>query len=461
MEARVKDAPAAEAPAWPARSTAWYAVGVFTLALMFNQIDANSVALLVTPIKKDLGLSEVQVSLLQGFALAPFYLLVGIPLARFVDTSTRKYMLGGALGFWSLATACCGIAQNFGQLFLARFAIGAGESINGPATYSMLADYFPPQRLPHAIGVIQAGFIAGNALAFLGGGYLLQMALALPEPVVSAPLRIHNWQLLFFFAGLPGLAVAAAMFTLVEPPRRGRTAAPISGTAGERIRQATAEWTETFRLLADKWPVYVPQFVGLGFSAISLFGINQWLFTFFIRTYHWAPQQIGPALGLASFCGSLVGLGIGLLINERFLRQARDDTNMRVLIIAQLMRVPATFATPLMPDPWLAVAMYGIMNVASMIGSPSQAAALQIVTPGRMRGKVSALYIFMFTVIGQGIGPTFVAAITQYVFGADDMLRYSMAIASAILGPATLLVLWTGVRPYAREIARLRKEGAR
>ncbi|HLY55908.1 MAG TPA: hypothetical protein VKS60_10155, partial [Stellaceae bacterium] len=99
----------------------------------------------------------------------------------------------------------------------------------------------------------------------------------------------------------------------------------------------------------------------------------------------------------------------------------------------------------------------GVVNMSAMIGAPSQNAALQLVTPGRMRGRVTALYLFMFTVVGSGIGPTFVATITQYVLGADDLLRYSLAISAAILGPSAVTVLWLGVRPYGREIARLRE----
>ncbi|HLY58306.1 MAG TPA: MFS transporter, partial [Stellaceae bacterium] len=328
--------------AWPETRTAWYAVAVFTLALTFNQIDANSVSLLVTPIKRDLHLSEFQVSLLQGFALVPFYLFVGIPLSRFVDWTSRKHMLAAAIGFWSLATAGCGVAQGFWQLFLARFLIGAGESVNGPATYSMLADYFPPARLPRAIGVLQLGFIGGNALSFMGGGVALGFLATLPDYAVPVIGTIHNWQLLFLFAGLPGLIVALLLLTLVEPPRRDRGAPP--------IRNALREWGEVFGFLGGKWQVFVPMFVGLGLSSISLFGTNQWLFTFFIRTYHWTPQQIGPALGTVQFFASLLGVLIGLAINHRFHAQGRDDTNLRVLILAQLIRVPVAIATPLMPD---------------------------------------------------------------------------------------------------------------
>jgi MFS family permease len=157
-----------------------------------------------------------------------------------------------------------------------------------------------------------------------------------------------------------------------------------------------------------------------------------------------------------TFAASLAGILIGLGLNGRFARQGRDDTNLRVLIIAQLIRVPLAIATPLMPNPWLAVLLNGLVNMAAMIGAPSQNAALQLVTPGRLRGRVTALYIFMFTVVGFGVGPTLVASITQYVLGADDLLRYAMAIAATLLGPAAVITLWLGVTPYAREIARLR-----
>ncbi len=154
---------------------------VFCLALMFSQLDLGIINLLVTPIKRDLGINDFQMSLLLGFAFVVFYTFIGLPLSRFVDTKTRKYILAAGIAVWSVSTACCGLAQNFIQLFMARVMIGAGESINGPATYSMITDFFPPDKLARPFAVLQIGFISGQGLSLLLGAFVIQMLVSVPD----------------------------------------------------------------------------------------------------------------------------------------------------------------------------------------------------------------------------------------------------------------------------------------
>jgi hypothetical protein len=65
----------------------------------------------------------------------------------------------------------------------------------------------------------------------------------------------------------------------------------------------------------------------------------------------------------------------------------------------------------------------------------------------------------MFSVIGSGLGPSSVAFITDYVLHSESQIGLALAISSAVLGPISAVIVWTGVRPYARTIARLRTAG--
>lgn len=140
--------PASQEQPWPSRRQAWYAVAIFACALMVNFLDRGILTLLVEPIKRDLGLSDTQVSLLMGFAFICFYMLVGLPIARLVDSRSRRLIIGIGIATWSGMTALCGFAQNFWQLFAFRVGVGVGEACNGPATYSMLADLFHANNSP-------------------------------------------------------------------------------------------------------------------------------------------------------------------------------------------------------------------------------------------------------------------------------------------------------------------------
>src|SRR5262245_22042114 len=200
---------------------------------MVNFLDRGIVGLLVQPIKRDLHLSDFEISLIIGFAFVLMYVILGLPIARMVDSFSRRVILTCGITAWSVATTLCGLAQNFWQLFVARIGVGAGESCSGPATFSMMADLFPPRKLPRAIAVLNFGFIAGTELSLLAGGAAIAWIGSWPS--ISLPVigELYDWQLVFIVVGLPGFIVAALMMTVKEPMRRGVAAATVSGTPAQ------------------------------------------------------------------------------------------------------------------------------------------------------------------------------------------------------------------------------------
>ncbi|MGH8228119.1 MAG: MFS transporter [Steroidobacteraceae bacterium] len=437
---------AADDAPWPSPSVAWYTMFVLALTVMFAQLDLGIMSLLVEPIKHDLHLSDAAMGLLLGPAFALFYTFIGIPVARYIDRNRRTVILSIGLGVWSIATACCGIAQGFWQLFVSRVMVGAGEAVNGPATFSLIADSFPKERLPRAIAVMQLGVVAGGGLSLLLGGYVIHLLLGRPPVRLGGLIVIHSWQLVFIAVGLPGLVVAFLMATTVrEPARRGLQA----------VGELKIPLNAVVRYLGGKWPVFAPMFLGLTLGALAL-GTNAWMPAFYQRTYGWMPARIGMILGLVQLVAMPIGLLIGVRMAERFDRQRHEDAPLRVVIISRLVGIPAQVALPLMPSPWLAVLCAAVAAATLGIGGASQNAALQIVTPNQMRGQVTALYLFIFNVIGMGLGPEVAAFLTDYVFRAESELRYALLAMQAVIGPVSLAIIWLGVRPYVREVLRLK-----
>ncbi len=438
--------PAASAAPWPKPAAAWYAMAIFAVTLMFLQLDSGTIALLQQPIKQDLHLSDVAFSLLLGPAIAIFYALVGVPMSRLVDTRKRNVILSIAIAVWSVMTVLCGVAQQFWQLALCRIGIGAGGAINGPGTYSLIADYFPREKLNRAISVLQVGFIAGTSLASIFGGLVIG-ALTNFQPIHWNGLVFHGWQLVFIIVGAPGLIVALLMrFTVREPPRRG---------ADMQGRTKAIPFGEVLKFLFANWRIYGPMMLGLAIGGIEQAGTLQWRPAFFQRTYGWSPMQIGVVTGAIALPLSLVGIAVGAWLTERLARK-HDDANLRTVVIGYLIALPFQVLGPLMPTPWLAVACGGVTLMAALMGAAPQNAALQSITPGVMRGQVTAIYLFVFTVIGQGLGPPFIAAINDYVLKDENMIRWAMAGSAAIMGPLALLIIWSGVKPYGQEIARVK-----
>jgi len=428
------------APSWKT----WYAVIVIAFVSTMSNIDRGIINLLVEPIKRDLVLSDTSVSLLVGFAFSFFYMLFGLPMARVSDAYNRKIILTSALSIWSFATMLCGLAQSFWQLFAARGLVGAGESVKGPCSMSMISDMVPRRYMPRAFAIYQLGISAGQSGALIIGGLLIALLAGMPAIVLPAGIVIKDWHLVFLICGLPGLMLAGLMMlTIKEPVRHGRKVkgnVPIKDVA---------------RFIGSNWRIYVPLLLSIAIGSIEGFGMIVWRPAFFERTYGWGPEIVGPLLGMSMLIGTPLGLALGAALAEHYVRRGRPDAMLRACLFSQVASLPLAVAMPLMPTPWLAFGMGFLASVIGSMSSPGQNSAIQIITPNEMRGQISAVYLFSISVIGGGLGPTAVALMTDYVFGDESMLRYSMALFAAIVGPIGAVLIWLAVKPYGEAVRRL------
>jgi MFS family permease len=435
----------ADEQAWPRRRTAWIALGVLVLATMMNFMDRGVFMLMVESIKHDFELTDVQLGLLLGPAGIIFYVLVGIPLARLVDIYQRNVILSIGVMLTSGLTAVGGIVQSYVQLFASRMFVGMGGSAHAPGCYSMLADYFPPQRLPRAIAILQFGFIFGTGLASVVGGALLGYV-ADWEPTRMGTIVIRNWQWVLIMVGVPGLMVAVALLFVPEPPRRGAM------QQGKSLPIRVV-----FKEIHARRGVYYPLFIGLALSSIEASGLGEWRAPFMIRKYGWTPEQIGYWGGITLFIAMPLGLLFGTWLTETLAKRYKD-ANVRVTVILFALAIPFAVSSPLMPTGELAIIFGAVSGVFGIASAVPQNAAIQRITPNEMRGQVTAVYLFMFTVFG-ALGSLLIAMVTQYVFGHPDDLWKSMVLTAVILMPLATFAISRGVRAYGREVERLESLG--
>lgn len=448
---RMPAVPGASSPALPATPTqadrdypparqAWYCVFALALAVLVNFLDRGILTLLVEPIKRDLHLTDVQMSLIMGFAFSFFYTLLGLPIARLVDRASRKLILTAGITLWCLMTMLCGLAGNFWQLFLARSGLGIGETTSGPSAYSLLSDYFPPRLLPRAIAVMQLGFVGGTGLSLILGAWVISFVAA--HPAMRLPLvgSLHGWQTVLMLVGLPGILVAALMASVREPPRRG-----MDGVKPEPL-------LSIFRFTWRHRAVYLPLFIGMGMRSAQSFATQMWGPAFYGRTYGWSPTQVGYVAGLSVFLAMPIGLAVGGWLAERYWKRSVHDGNVRVVVLSTLISVPLAIAGPLMPNPWMAVGCLLLATMTSIMAAAPENAAIQTVTPNRLRGQMTFLFLFLMNVVGMGLGPLFVGALSQYVFGEPN-IRLSLVAAAVVLGLPAAFIFWRGLHPYGRAVA--------
>ena len=112
---------------------------------VFNVGDRMLLGMVAEPVKQELGLSDTQLSLANGFLFVLANLAASLFIARLADRGNRKRILAAGIAAWSVATAGNGLAHDFTTLSLARIGVGLGEATAFPAAMSMIPDLFRPQ----------------------------------------------------------------------------------------------------------------------------------------------------------------------------------------------------------------------------------------------------------------------------------------------------------------------------
>jgi MFS family permease len=211
---------------------------------------------------------------------------------------------------------------------------------------------------------------------------------------------------------------------------------------------------EVARFLGANRTTYLPMFLGVACQSVVAFGIQNWAPTFFVRTYGWTIPRYAFTAGVLMLLLWPIGLIPGSLFAEWLARKGYADANLRVTVIALAAFLPFGIAFALMPNATLAIACLGATFFITSFSIGPQNAALQVVTPNEMRGQVTALFLFIFNVFGTGLAPLAVGFVTNYVIGSEAKVGHSIALTAAVMGPLALLTLWSGLKPYARSVAR-------
>jgi len=447
-QASTQQASASTAPAYPSNFYAWYCVFVLLGIYLNSFLDRQLVALVVGPIKATMNLTDSQVGFLMGPAFAIFYTLAGLPLGYAADRFSRRWLIGLGQLFWSIASACFGLGNNYGQLIAARIGVGVGEASLSPSAYSIIADLFPPQRLGRAISVYAMGIYVGGGLANVIGGIMLERYAADQSynlPVVGERL---GWQVIFLVASLaPIVPLTLAMLTLKEPERRG---------LGKKKQP-----DGTFTAVSVPIPMFIKYAAqnkatlichGLGFAFLSFsgYGASAWTPEFFIRIHGWSRAETGKLVGVMSMIAGPLGLYLGGWLGDRYAAKGRRDSKMFVGLIAATVWFPFGIAAPLMPTGELALLMAIPATLFSAMPWGIAPAAIQEIMPNQMRGQASAVYLFIISMIGLGLGPQALALVTDYVFQDEKQIHLSLMWTTTLAHVGSAVLLWIGLAHFRK-----------
>jgi len=427
----------------------WFVVAVLCIAAIVSYVDRQVINLLVEPIKLSLGISDTQISLVQGLSFALFYAILALPLARIADSGNRKQVITLGIVVWSVATFSCGLAVGFWSLFAARVFVGAGEATLAPAGYSMLGDYFSKERLPLAISIFTGSGFVGSGVALIIGAFVIDKVFALGD--VGLPLvgQVEPWQLIFMLVALPSVLLVALMALVKEPVRKSNTDTDVGQVDSHGI-----PLKEVFRHLSSHRRIYTAIFFGFSLLASAQFSIGAWTPSLFIRTYGWSAPQIGVWFGILAAIFSTAGVLCGGWLSSHLWTKGVVSGNFIVPIIATLICIPVAVLMPLAGSPGASLVLLAIALFFGAAPFGTGTATLPQIAPNRMRAQTVAIYLLIANLLGFTVGPTSVALVTDLIFANPAMLKYSLAIVPPLLMFSGVLVVFSGLPSYQRYLIK-------
>lgn len=433
---RTTENPISHTPPYPNRKYAWFVVFILIICSLIAFIDRQIVAIVVEPMKADLGVGDVEIGWLYGvFAL--FYAVAALPIATLADTKSRKHIIAIGIFLWSLMTIACGLTKSYWYVFLARIGVGVGEATLTPSTTSLIGDYFPREDIPLALSIFQIGPIVGTGIAFVIGGFVLQLVEG-AEPVVW-PLvgTLAAWQLTFIYVGLPGLFLAGFFLLIREPTRR-----PITTPSQD------TQWKQLLDFYRQNKATILYHHFGFVSLVLTGYAFVFWSVTFFTRVHGIPAAQASQTFGwIFIFFGPLGPLLVAYLARELTAR-GRHDANITAGMVGGMLTVPFVLLIQVAPSPFWAFVCYAPALLA--VNSPFGIAAgsLPVITPPNLRARVAAVYM-LAGAIGMMFGPPLAGAFNEYIFPGEDGVRYSMITMTSFFGVLGVVLLWLGRKHYA------------
>ena len=389
-----------------------YLLLVLAVILAFNYVDRLALGIVLQDIKRDLQVSDTQLGLLTGIAFASFYSVMGIFIGRWIDRGNRVSVIATTTALWSVAVALCGAAGTFAQLLLCRVGVAIGEAGCLPSALSLIAAYFPRAERPRAMALYLQGGSLSLLIGYMLAGWINQF---------------FGWRLTFVSLGLPGIGLALlAWHTLDEPrvPKSSNVQIPADEQPGSPADQpglkvvlASLQANKTFRHLV----------LFLSISLFFNFGLVQWQPAFLVRSFGLSTGELGTWIAVACGLGAMSGTYLG---GEWSARHAANNEPLQLRVMAVVYCAVGLTSSLiyLSPNRYCAFAFLALWNAVATTTNAPIFALLQTLVPERMRATAMMLALLCANLIGMGLGPLAVGALSDALrpWLGDQSLRYAL-----------------------------------
>jgi MFS family permease len=401
-------------------AAAWSTLAILSALNMFNYLDRYVMSSVLTPMQKELGLSDgaagwtASAFMLGYFITAPIFGYLG-------DRYPRKYLMLAGVLVWSLATAGSGLAQSFGQLFAIRMVVGVGEAAFVTICPSWISDVFAATKRNTALTLFYVAIPFGSAIGFTIGGWFAQHG---------------DWRGAFIYAGLPGVLLALSLLLLQEPRRGQADDLDVHEIIpGARVREVAGLF------LNRRYNLLVWGYAAQTFS-IGAFGV--WGPTFLHRIH-------GMSLGSASTIFGVMLAGAGLLatliggFSANALRRRNPAGYVWIMAGSMIVATPVCFFALMTANATLSLIALGTSIFFLFLPTGPVVSELYEIVPIHLRASAMALSIFVIHLFGDFGSPAVVGHLSTFL---NDLQK------AVLILPAVLLIgaaLWSILIAFTRE----------
>lgn len=438
-----------EQAGYPKASRGWTGVGILFALYTVSMMDRQVLNLLVDPVSEALQIGDLEMSFLLGGSFAIFYGIVGLPLARVADVSNRRNLIVAGCLLWGCCTILSGFAGSFLMLVLLRVGLALGEAVLSPAAYSLMADWFPPEKraFPTTVYTWGNGFGSKFGMAVLGFAilFVVERQVFSHVPLLSG---FQPWQLMFFIVGIPALLLGFIFAAVVREPKR----------VFSSVDQATApSWGQVRAQLVQNRRLYGGLLIGCGLNNMAGIAVALWAPQMMKRNYGWDISDAAVALGILATVTGVFGYMVLPRLSDIVRdRLRRADAPIWMSIFMSAVGCACLAATPLAPSATLFLVLDGLGAPLIIASSVLAITSLQIIAPPRMRAILTSMFLLIASALTTTIAPTLAALFAEHLFAGygPRALACGVAMVAALTPVLTISLLLMSRRPYAEALRR-------
>ena len=246
----------------------------------------------------------------------------------------------------------------------------------------------------------------GAGIAMIFGAQVLDWTSQM-DNVIIFPLigEIAPWQLTFIAVGLPGILIAGLFLTIREPQRKIQESESIE----------VPSFSKVIQYVKNNWEVYGAIIIGNSCLIILLYGLQSWVPTMLLRVYEWDLVQSGRVYGSIAMLAGSAGVLSGPFVLKYMSKINVNAPHFKLAIFGITMASLSLVLLPFQPNVNIALVFVTMASFFVTLPLAGTSSAMVIVSPNRIRGVITGIYVVVTSVFGLVLGPFLVASSTDFI----------------------------------------------